>query len=526
MSDVVNSSLKTAAKGTTLILFGSSVSLPLWFATKILIIRNTTTEEFGIYSLALAVASIISVLATLGLQEGATRFVSVFLGEEKTKDASDASGSAIRISMISGAASFLLLFFLAGPAARYVFYMPELATPLRVISLFIPFFVMAQVIGAVLRGHNIIRPKVYYLDIGWPLFFMAFLCIMLVMGFPFISILYAYLFSAITVFVAISSYGYKKIGLNPFSIRARGHYSELIRFSLPLTAGGIAGMVLAWTDTFMLGRYMMAEDVGVYNVSISLARLLTFSLGALGFVFLPLAGKMHARGQHAELKRTYQVLTKWIFSITLPVFFILFLFPEMTITFFFGDSYVASSGPLSILSLGFLFHVFLGANGVILIVLGFSRAIMNISIFAAILNVALNYILIKRLGLGITGAAVATAVSYIALNIAISAVVYRESRIHPLTAKYLRPVAGSAAIGLVIYAIAKNLPLYFWMLPVYFVLFVGGYGAFLLLTRSIDKEDIVMLEAISARTGLKMILIRKVIYRFTNIAEGEKNSKN
>jgi len=515
MSEGLDSSLKKAVKGATLIFLGTVAGNLIWFAIKVLIVRSITKEEFGMYTLALTVASVLSAIAFLGTQEGTTRFIATLSGEGRAEEADSVARSSLHVGMASGLAAAVLLYLLSGPAARHVFYKPELAPALRAFSLFIPFSVMAGVVVSVLRGHGIIRPKVYYQDIGHPIYFLAFLLVPLAYGLSYLDIIHAFTASTVLVFISVSTYGYRKTGLNPAPLRRGRHYGELLRFSLPLLFAGVSNMVLVWTDSLMLGRYAGAEDVGVYNVGISLARLLAFPLTALSFVFLPLAGEMHSRQQHAELRRTYQVLTKWVFAATLPLFFVLFFFPEMTITFLFGERLVEAALPLRILSLGFLFHVFLGANSVLLLVLGMPQAFMKVSMLSAFLNVILNYVLIKRLGLGVEGASAATAVSYILLNLLTTAVVYRKSAIHPFTAKYLRPLAGSAVISLIIYAVVKGLPFFsLWLMPLYLALFVGGYVFSLLVTRSLDKEDLFLFDAVSNRLSVDMKRTRKMLSWF------------
>jgi hypothetical protein len=88
--------------------------------------------------------------------------------------------------------------------------------------------------------------------------------------------------------------------------------------------------------------------------------------------------------------------------------------------------------------------------------------------------------------------------------------------IQPFTSRYLKPLAGLAVIGVVLYACAKTVPFYFWMLPIYLILFIGGYLFSLLLTRSLDKEDIEMFEAVSKKTGLRMEALRRLISRFAH----------
>jgi O-antigen/teichoic acid export membrane protein len=514
MSQQLDSTLKTAVKGTTLIFSGMVAGHLLWFVIKVLIARNITVEEFGLYSLSITVAGVLTAISPLGTLEGTARNISTFRGKDRPEDAESLARASLHINLFSSLAVSILLFALSGPVARYVFYKPQVAAALRVVSLVLPLDALSAILGSILLGHGIIRHRVYYQDIGRPLYYLLLLGVISLLGFTFMNVIYAFALAAALVFVSISSYEYRKLGIPPLPLRKGLHYRELLRFSLPLLVAGVSSFILGWTDTLMLGRYTPPESVGIYNVSMSFAKLMLFALSGIGFIFLPLATEMHARGQQAELKRNYQVLTKWVFAATFPIFFVLFFFPEMTITFFFGGGFVEASMPLRILTLGFLFHVFLGTNGMLLMALGMTRVIMRISILGAVMNIILNYILIKRMGMGVVGASAATLVSYVAINALVSTVLYRASGIHPFTIKYIKPVVGASVIGLIIYALAKNVFFSFWLMPLYLILFIAGYVASLLLSRSLDKEDIALFEAVTSRTGLRLEWLRRLIMRF------------
>lgn len=512
MSEIINNSLKTAVKGSALVFFGMVSSILLWFSTKILIARYTTKEEFGLYSLSVAIVGIFSIIAMLGLHEGIARYVSIYIGEGRRSKAEAIAGNALIISFFSSLFLFSLLFFSAGILSKYIFYKADLEAPLMVISLFIPFSVTAAVMGGILRGHNIFLPKVYA-DIGQPLLFLLLLGLSLVFQSAFLSIIYSYVVSMVITSIVIGYCFFKRQQINFVFSTISKTAKELLSFSLPILIASVLGLVLGWADTLMLGRYTKAEDVGIYNISISLAKLLTFPLSAISFALMPVAGELYAKRQINELGRTYQILTKWIFSATFPIFFILFFFPEMTIIFLFGERFIEATISLRILSVCFLFHAFLGANGVLLMVMGMSRTIMNISLFGVVLNIVLNYLLIKKWGYGITGASFATLTSYIALNVMTSWVVYKKEGIHPFTPEYIKPVASSAFIGIIIYFIAKSLPLYFWMLPIYLFAFASFYLIGLIVTNSIDKEDIMLLSHVLQNMGIKTGLAQK-IYEF------------
>src|SRR5208283_1306105 len=388
MSDIINSSIKTAAKGTVIILFGTAAGNILWFATKLLIIRNTTVDQLGLYSLVFAITNVGTLIASLGIHEGSTKYISQFLSENKLSEASSIRKASVQIGILSGITVCALLILLAAPISRSVFYKPALSCPLKVASLVIPFNFAIIIIIWIFRGYGLIRAKVYYMDIGIPLLFLFFLSIFVYLKLPFISIFYAFVLSSIIVLCATGYYGYRANGLNPLSLMGVSHYSSLLKFSGSALLLSLMQTIFCWTDTLMLGRYAGPAGVGIYNISIVLATTLTFPFIALGFVFMPIAGEMFIKRQLAELKRTYQVLTKWIFTASLPLFFIFFFFPEMTITFLFGSRFLDSALPLRILSLGFLLQTFMGTSVVLMMVTGLSREIRNISILGTLLNLA------------------------------------------------------------------------------------------------------------------------------------------
>ena len=490
MSEIVDTSIRKAVKGSTLLLAGTVLSALLLISTKILIARNTTKEELGTYTICIAVASALSLIATLGVNEGIARYVSIFLGKCDIAEADFRSRSALQINLISGVLASLALYLCADFVSISVFESKALAQPLKILSLSVPFFMMAQALNAVLRGHGIITSKIYYIDIGIPLYFILLLSGVFFFDMPFLSILYAYVFAVVLGCISIGSYGYSKIRLNPFHLYNTRKRYELLRFSFPLLIGIFMSMIMKWTGTLILGRYVGAKAVGVFDIGNSLSMLLLFPLAALEFVFLPIAGSLHGKGQSYELSRTYQVLTKWVFSVTVPAFFILFLFPDRTITLLFGERFMEAAPALRILSFGLLFHSFWGPNGIVMAVIGMAREISYISLFGAIVNIVLNYLMINFYALGIIGAAIASLGTYTALNILASVIIYKKTGTHPLTTSYIKAILSAALMGFVINLISGVLPPYPWLVVLYFSIYCIGYATLLIITHSIDAEDI------------------------------------
>lgn len=513
MSEIVNTSIKKAVKGTALILSGTVISTLLLIAAKILIVRNTTKEELGAYTLSIAVASVLSLIATLGVHEGIARYVSLFVGKNERNEADAVSRTAVRTTLVSGILACLFLYFFSGFIALYVIHSAEVARLLRIASFSIPFFVSAQVLNAILRGHGVITSKVYCLDVGTPLFFLLLLSGAMMLNMPFLSIILSYVVSVFLTYFSIAFYGYRKIGFNPFMLNDGRRGGELFKFSLPLLLGAVMVMIMSWTDTLMLGRYAGPTTVGVYDVSISLARLLMFPLASLEFVFLPIAAELHAQGRSRDLARTYQVLTKWVFSVTGPIFIVLFLYPEQVITSLFSARFVDAAPALRILSCGFLFHALWGPNGILMVVIGLSQEISYVSIFGAILNIMLNYFMVNVYGWGLIGASAATIGTYVALNVLVSVIVYKKSGIQPFTTPYVKAITGAAGAGMIVLLVSSSLPPHAWLVPLYVIFFIVTYCFSLVASKSIDKEDISLFKAIVERAGTQGRILKGSIGR-------------
>ncbi|MBP1911649.1 O-antigen/teichoic acid export membrane protein [Thermococcus stetteri] len=234
-------------------------------------------------------------------------------------------------------------------------------------------------------------------------------------------------------------------------------------------------------------------------------------LSSASVIYTPIVTSLYVQGKIKEMGRVYQILTKWIFLLTLPIFAVLFLFSETTVSFVFGEKYIPASSALQILSIGFMFHTFLGLNGLTLIIIGKPTLNMVGDTLAVISNISLNFALIPRYGM--VGAAIATAVSYIIANIFRSYWPYKRIRIHPFSWNYVKILIIDFGLLGVLKLVAMGIE------SIWHAVFITT--AFLiidiiltLLSRSIDKEDIELVVAIEKRTGVSLGKIREALERF------------
>ncbi len=516
MERSLNTSLAKITGGAVLALVGISVGTFLSFMGKLVVARYGNETEYGIFSLALAVLNACAVIATLGLQQGLTRSIAYTRGRQETEKVQLFISASLWFGSVASMAMCFILLFTSQIMANTIFHEAGLVFPLRIFAAVLPFFVLMNITVSLFRGLDEIKPQVYFQNIGVNALFLLFLLVVHFLNVSFHGVFYAYMCSFIISFIALALYTIRRlpsplkftIGLS-LGPAARG----LLFFSLPLLGMAAMYMVIAWTDTFMLGYFKSSAVVGLYNAALPLAQFISMPLGALLIAYTPVTSGLYGQGLLLEIKRNYRVVTKWVCSATLPLFLIMFLFPETFIHFIFGADYIPAAGALRILSLGFIINNFLGPGGATLVAMGRPQFMMWSALATALLNIVLNMILIPPLG--IAGAAIASVSAMTTVNLLLIWRLFSISRVQPFSKNLMKPSVASIGLIVIIYLVSINfIDITFWILPVLFVLYYVIYCLTMLVTRSFDNEDIALLLNIEKKLGVNAALVKRIMRRF------------
>ncbi len=514
MSEVVDDALRRVAKGTVFVLIGTFVGMLLAFLARVVLVRSISTAEYGIFSLAIAGVGLITVVSELGLPGGIIRNIAFFRGKKDFGRVLGIIFSSFQLGIITSLVLFAVFFFLSDFLSVNVFHNPALTSVLKVLLIIAPLTVLIDFLSATFRGFN--RAEgVFFYDFLLNFAKLAFFFLVVFLGASFFGMVYAYLFAFVFVAALFVVYSIKKLpSLVDFSEKTVMTRKTLLLFSVPLMAQAVMGMVMEWTDTLMLGYYMTVESVGVYNMVMPLSKMIPLFLVALVFFYVPMASELFAKNLLSEIKRFYAVLTKWVFSLTLPAFLVVFLFPNAILKIIFNVNSPEAALALRILSAGFFLHVLIGPTMSTMVVLGRTKSVMAFSVIAGVLNIILNVVLIPLIG--IAGAAIASAASYLLMQFAYLIVLVLKYRIQPFTKKYLTPVLFSTLIIAIIYYFIESFfvvpPL--WFVILMFVVFLVIYGLSVLFTKSFDEEDIMILLAIEKRFGINLSFFKNILKRF------------
>jgi len=399
----------------------------------------------------------------------------------------------------------IILFVFANHIAVNIFNEPMLSLPLKIFSICIPVFNLIIIIVSIYRGFNQLKPLVYFHQILQNLLFLlSFICL-IVFKLSFIYVFYFYLFVLIITCISLVIYS---INQSPkFDLLSNDNIKllqakPLLIFSIPLLVASLLQRSTGWTNILMIGGIKTAVDVGLYTTALAVTSFITFPIGVMLIIYMPVVSNLYGSNKINEIKRIFSVITKWLCFVTIPIFVIIFIFPEFVINFIYGSNYVLAENALRILSIGAIFNIFSGPNAATLIAIGKPRFIMYATLSSAIICIGLNIILIPPYG--IVGAAIAATISIISINIIKCIMLYHSIGAHPLSKNMIKPTILITLLTGLLFIIFKDLAyVRSWLLIPLIIGIYIIYYAFFVITKSVDVEDKSMIRMIIKKIPFK-----------------------
>lgn len=519
MVEPLTDSLRKIARGTGIALVGTFVAMLLGFIIRIIIARYSTETDYGVYSMAIVIMTFAITLVSLGLPDGTSRYIAYFRGRRETGKVKGVISVSFQLTAIASIIVGLALFFSAEYLATNIFHTPDLAHAIKVFAVGVPFLALINILVSIFRGYDRMEPQAYFQYILFNALFLLFVSILTINHLSFTNLFYAYVAALILTFIALLAYSVRKLP-QPINL---AHWQsnaavrkELLIFSLPLLATAILATITLWMDTLLLGYYKTPDVVGLYNAASPLARFVSDPLGLMMLIYTPVATGLYSNKLVAELRRNYVISTKWLVSLTLPFFLVLFWFPDAVLNLFFGPTYMAAAPALRILSFGFIISNFFGTNQSLLLAMGRSKFLMWTALSTAIASIFLNIVLIPPFG--IVGAAIATAISVLIGRIMVAIKVFHLCRAQPLSKNLLKPVLTAAILTFFFWFTTRSITtINWWILAGLFVLYYTIYGISVLFTRSFDSEDIALLLTVEKMMGINVAPVKRILGRFINL---------
>lgn len=483
--------------GLLRIVRGASINLGGWVSSQLLgllyvflLARLLTTHQMGLYYLGVTIVTFANSISMAGTDAGVRRFISIHHGAADVRGMSRTLVSAFMIVVPLSIVTALVLFaFSRGIAA--IMSKPELAHVLAGLSFSLPFFAAASICWAATHGMKYMQYKVYCEDIFNVLFKILILSLLYLLGLRLFSAVLAYgfsiaLVSAISFYFLIQTFPWKYSGTLP-----RENLKEFLNFSLPQMLSSSVYQVRSLLDNVMLGYFTLASSIGIYAVAFKVVAAGTCVLGAFNTMFSPIIADLHHQGEMGQLERLYKTITKWVLTLSLPIYFF-FIFFATEILQVFGPEFGLGSQCIVLLAVANIINAGTGPAGIIVLMSGYSHITLLNNILAVGIHLALSILLIPQYG--IIGAAVAASASGIVLNVVRVIEVAYLLKMQPYKPATLKPVlAGLASVTIPVLAsnyvtIESGLR----RLGFFFTAFIVIYAAFLALLKLDDDDRVVL----------------------------------
>ena len=183
----------------------------------------------------------------------------------------------------------------------------------------------------------------------------------------------------------------------------------LICFAVPVAITALSEMAIYDVGTLVIGVFMLSTDVGFYNAADPISRIpLVVSL-SISTVLLPATAEAYVLKNQKLLQEYVVDCLRYCILTVIPMCVIISMFSIPLIQLLFGNVYTPGSGVLSILVIGMSFYSVYMISSSILQGTGNPRLPMYILLGGTVLNIALNAVFVKMMG--IIGAAIATTIT-------------------------------------------------------------------------------------------------------------------
>jgi O-antigen/teichoic acid export membrane protein len=406
-------------RGSSLLLSGQVFAVLANLLTQILIVRYLSKEAYGAFAYALSIVTLGETIAAFGLRRGVGRFLPIYEERDQPDRAAGTLVFALAAVLTLGLAVVLVVIGLRGVIAGSVAGGTEATVLLAILILLAPIQALENLLDGVFavfsRPRTILARRFVYS----PLIRLAVVVLLVLSssGVTFLAVGYV-----ITGVIGLAVYSTLVAG----ALRRRGlleqirsrrltfELRELLGFTTPLLTNDVSSALMNAAGTVLLGVMAGADEVATLRAVLPVALTLTYVLSAFGMLFVPLASRLYARGEGAELNRLYWQTAAWTAVLSFPVFALGFAFGTPLAVLLFGERYEDAGTVLAALVVGRFVTAAMGPNGVLLAVYARIRYIVTTNLLAIAVNLLLSVALIAEFGA--LGAAIAASATLVVLN--------------------------------------------------------------------------------------------------------------
>lgn len=457
----------------------------LGYVLRVYLANNLSVNDFGLFYAVLSFVGLLSIFKDMGFSTAMTKFIAEYNARNDKKSIKSTIISVILIQVLISVVISLIVIALSDRLAVNYFKSQESVILLKIIllSYIVSSFVTLQY---VFQGLG----KIGYYSVMEPLRNIAALvAVFLLIHLGVTGVAYSYLISGIVLTFIIS---FLLIKIFPFFSVKAGFDEEITKkiliFSVPVFMTSVGSSLLGYTDTALITYFLSLDQVALYQVALPTSQLFWVLISSISIVILPVVAELWAKNDKQTLSKILSIVIKFTFMMAIPFLLVFVLFADILIRMFFGTEYMNAVPVLQILTINSVFYALFSISAAAMLAIGRPENNVKIISFIAVLNLALNIILIPVLG--IVGAALATTTGYVAA--ALATIIYLRKYFD--ISVDLKGIAKSFAGSVLMFIIVSIMKVIISTNPWIEMIIIGAAGilfyfAFIYITNVITKEE-------------------------------------
>lgn len=245
----------------------------------------------------------------------------------------------------------------------------------------------------------------------------------------------------------------KQFFLKPTGDWAIFHQQKKSMFFVGLTGiiAGFSSIIISTIDRIMVNSYEGLGNTGVYSIGLYFATLILIPSRSLVKISSALIADAWKTNEVSKIKEIYTKSSINQFIIALLLFIGIYINMDAVIAII-GEEYSAAEQVILFLAIGNLVHMGTGVNGTIIETSVYYRYQTYFIIIMGVLVIASNFVLIPAFG--IIGAACASSISLVLVNLIRCIFLYMKFKMHPFSIQFIPVIL----IGIITYFSANYLP--------------------------------------------------------------------
>jgi O-antigen/teichoic acid export membrane protein len=477
--------LSSITRGASLYFIGKVTVDVLGFLLQLVLTRGLGAGLYGVYAYGKTILGVTLVFTNFGSDNSLLKYLPQY--KDKPVKQQFVFALAIGTSLTGGIVSAIILYVFAPTISNQTLDSPQFIDVLRLFALLVVFDTIAKILYSTFRSLERLEYEILSNKLIRPALRLIAAVLALGLGYSVIGVMVALIVAnllalGVALFVLLT-----RFELRPSISSTQTNRSDIYdyyNFSVPLTLKDAGDILMKRVDILMVGFFLSATSVGIYNISVLLSGVLTLPLAAFNQLFPPIASRLYSNGDIERIDSLYNTVTRWIFTITLVMAIGAIVYRRELLSLF-GEEFTKGTVVLVLFVTAQLFNSLGGANGYLLMMANRQYILVLNQWSFGILNGILNYVFIIKFGL--VGAALATASVLVALNLVKTIELWYLEGLFPYSRKFAKPIAAGviAAVVMIFADIALDGIL---------LIFIGGgvgVGVYIisLLLLGIEQDD-------------------------------------